>query len=116
MKSQADVAMAVHGAAVHLLRTLRVRDAAMQLTPARASVLSILVFGGPRTLKQLTSAEQVAAPTMTKLVAGLERDGYVMRRADPADGRAWIIHATARARRLLERGREARVQVLMELL
>ena len=88
----------------------------MGMSPARASVLSILVFGGARTLSQLTAAEQVAAPTMTKLVAGLERDGFVKRHADPGDGRVWHIEATAKARRTLQRGRDRRVAHLLELL
>lgn len=108
--------MRLHSAALHLLRTLRKRDAGMGLSPTRASVLSVLVFGGPRTLKQLTAIEQVAAPTMSKLVNGLERDGLVRRIGDRADGRSWVIQATARARRLLLRGRQARLDLLLQLL
>lgn len=112
----ADIAGHLHSAAIGLLRTLRKRDSSMGLSPARASVLSILVFAGPRTLTQLAEAEQVAAPTMTKLVAGLERDGLVRRKADPSDGRAWLIHAAPKARALLQRGRRERLQLLLRLL
>ena len=111
-----EIAVRFHAVAIHLLRTVRKRDPLMGLSPARASVLSILVFGGPHSLKQLTRMEQVAAPTMTKLVAGLEREGYVRREHDVKDGRSWIIHPTPRARKLLERGRRARVKLLAELL
>lgn len=110
-----DVALRLHAAAIHLLRTLRAEDRSMGLTPARASVLSILVFSGARTLSQLTEAEQVAAPTMTKLVAGLERDGFTRREAGE-DGRVWIIHATAKARRVLLKGRERRLDRLKRML
>lgn len=110
-----DVALRLHAAAIHLLRTLRAEDRSMGLTPARASVLSILVFGGPRTLSQLTEAEQVAAPTMTKLIAGLERDGFT-RREPGSDGRVWIIHATAKARRVLLKGRDRRLRRLAHML
>jgi DNA-binding MarR family transcriptional regulator len=114
--SQADVAMRLHSAAIRLLRTVRVEDRRLGLSPARLSVLSILVFGGARTLTQLTDAEQVAAPTMTKLIAGLEQDGFVTRQPDPYDGRVWVIHATRKARLLLHKGREHRVELLLELL
>ena len=107
--------MRLHAAAIHLLRTLRAEDRALGLTPARASALSILVFGGPRTLTQLTQAEDVAAPTMTKLIAGLERDGYVTRRQGE-DGRVWLISATAKAKRVLAAGRERRVRRLLAML
>lgn len=116
MTNKNDAAMQLHSAAIHLLRTLRKRDAGMGLSPARASVLSVLVFGGPRTLKQLTTIEDVAAPTMTKLVNGLERDGLVRRKGDREDGRSWVIHATPRARKLLVRGRQARLDLLTQLL
>lgn len=110
-----DVAERLHRVAIRLLRTLRAEDRALGLTPARASVLSILVFGGPRTLTQLTEAEQVAAPTMTKLIAGLERDGFTSRTAGE-DGRVWVIRATAKAKRIMVRGKENRVALLLTLL
>ena len=115
-QSRTDVAMRLHAAAIHLLRQVRTQDEHMGLSPARASVLSILVFAGPRTLTQLTAAEQVAAPTMTKLIAGLERDGYVTRASDAADGRVWIIKATTKARQTLLAGRRRRLSYLRALL
>jgi DNA-binding MarR family transcriptional regulator len=113
---RSDVALRLHAAAIHLLRTVRSQDRQLGLTPARLSVLSILVFGGPHTLTQLTDVEQVAAPTMTKLIAGLEREGYVIRRPARFDGRSWVIHATAKARRVLHMGRQRRIDALMNLL
>lgn len=113
---RSDVALRLHAAAIHLLRTVRSQDRQLGLTPARLSVLSILVFGGPRTLTQLTEAEQVAAPTMTKLIAGLEREGYVEREQARFDGRSWVIRATAKARRVLHKGRQRRLDLLMKLL
>jgi len=106
----------LHSVAIHLLRRLRREDEAMGLSPARASVLSVLVFGGERTLRALADAEQVSAPTMSRMVAAMERAGHVRRRPDPNDARAIRIEATARGRRLLRRGRERRVQRLTELL
>src|SRR6185295_14047719 len=41
-----SVAERLHSAAIQLLRRLRRQDIAMGLTPARASALSIMVFGG----------------------------------------------------------------------
>ena len=110
-----DIASRIHSAAIHLLRRVRRADPMMDLSPARASVLSILVFAGPRTPGELADAEQVAAPTMTKLVNGLERDGYVRKRPSPADGRAVVVSATAKAQRALEDGRRRRIQLLQNL-
>src|SRR5436190_14825346 len=108
------VADRLHSAAVHLLRRLRRQDAAMGLTPARASALSIMVFGGPVTLGSLARAEQVSAPTVTRLIVGMERDGLVRRQADERDGRVVWLHATAKGTRLLHEGRERRVAALAE--
>ncbi|MGQ0641750.1 MAG: MarR family winged helix-turn-helix transcriptional regulator [Gemmatimonadaceae bacterium] len=99
----------VHSAAIQLLRRLRKQDEASGLTPARASALSVVVFGGPLTIGQLASAEQVSAPTMTRLVVGLERDGLVKRERDASDARVSWIRATAKGDRILREGRQRRV-------
>src|SRR3954466_16245908 len=87
------VADRLHSAAIHLLRRLRRQDETMGLTPARASALSIMVFGGPVTIGSLAKAEQVSPPTATRLIIGMERDGLVRREPDPIDGRVVWLHA-----------------------
>lgn len=105
----------MHSAAIHLVRRVRAVDGAMGITPARASALSVLVFGGPRTLTALARAEQVTAATMSKLVSALEAEGLVRREPDPDDARAVRLHPTSRAKRLLERGRARRIAYLNSL-
>src|SRR5262245_65493054 len=90
------VADRLHAAAIHLLRRLRAQDPAAGLSPARLSALSVVVFAGPVTLGQLAQAEQVSAPTMTRLVAGLEADGLLRREPDAADKRVVWLRATPR--------------------
>jgi len=87
----------------------------MGITPARASALSVLVFGGARTLTELARAEQVTPATMSKLVSALEAEGLVRRDPDPTDARAVRLQATAQARRILERGRARRTEYLDSL-
>ena len=108
----ADVAARLHSAAIHLLRRLRREDDATGLTAPRLSVLSVVVFAGPRTLGELAKAEQVRPPTMTRLVGALERQGFVRRVPDPNDGRVTRIAPTAKGRALLLRGRGRRVRAL----
>ena len=107
-----QLATELHSAAIHLLRRVRSTDAALGVTPARLSALSVLVFGGPMSLKQLADAEQVAAPTMSKIVAALEAGRLVRREADSRDGRAVRLIATRAGKRLMERGRRLRVSRL----
>lgn len=106
----------IHSAAIHLLRRVRSSDVETGLSPARLSILSVLVFGGPRSVTELAAAEQVRLPTMSALVRGLEEDGLVRRAADPDDRRAVRIRATAKGQRILQRGRERRIENLVDLL
>ncbi|MFL5792169.1 MAG: MarR family winged helix-turn-helix transcriptional regulator [Actinomycetota bacterium] len=107
-----DVADRLHSAALHLLRRLRIEDDVLGVSPPRLSALSVVVFAGPLAIGALAAAEGVAAPTMTRLVDGLERDGFVRRRRDPADARGVLVEATTAGRRTLARGRAQRVQTL----
>jgi len=86
----------------------------MGLTPARASALSILVFGGPVTIGALATAEQVSPPTATRLIIGMERDGLVRRQPDPHDRRVVWLHPTPKGTRTLHEGRRRRVAALAE--
>lgn len=86
------------------------------MPPAQLSALSVLVFGGPRTLGELAAAEQVRPPTITRVVQGLEAAGLVRRVPDPHDRRVQCLHATARGRRVMQVGRERRVANLATLL
>lgn len=106
------VADRLHSAAIHLLRRLRVEDEALGISAPRLSALSVLVFGGPRRIGELADAEQVEPPTMTRLLDGMERDGYVVRTADPRDGRAVVVRATSKGARALRKGRAQRVEAL----
>lgn len=106
----------LHSAAIHLLRRLRIRDLASGIGPAQLSALSVLVFGGgPRSLGELADAEQVRPPTMSRIVAGLERAGLVRRHATE-DGRRVRLEATAKGAKLLQEARNRRVESLAQAL
>ena len=105
----------IHSAAIHLLRRVRDVDGEMGITPARASALSVLVFGGPCTLTELAQAEQVTTATMSRLVSAMEAEGLDRREPHEDDARSMRLHATAKARRILERGRARREQELDRL-
>jgi len=106
------VADRLHSAAIHLLRRLRKQDVASGVGPAQLSALSVLVFGGPRTMGELAAAEQVKPPTMSRIVAGLKRSRWVEITRDPHDARRLRIRATPAGERLLQQGRRRRVEYL----
>src|SRR5258707_12671198 len=80
-QAQLETADRLHSAAIHLLRRLRVRDRESGVGPAQLSALSVLVFGGPRSLGELANAEQVRPPTMSRIVAGPGSRGFGWRHA-----------------------------------
>lgn len=110
------IATDLHAVAIRLLRQVRQEDDASGLTAARLSALSVLVFGGRKTLGELARVEQVSLPTMTRISAALAKAGYVKRTIDPDDRRYVYLEATGRGLTLLEVGRERRVARLSALL
>ncbi|MGB6835349.1 MAG: MarR family transcriptional regulator [Candidatus Acidiferrum sp.] len=110
-----EVADQLHSAAIHLLRRLRVRDRESGVGPAQLSALSVLVFGGPKSLGELADAEHVRPPTMSRIVAGLERSRLVRRHATE-DGRRVRLEATPKGVSLMWEGRKRRVESLAQAL
>jgi DNA-binding MarR family transcriptional regulator len=106
------IADRLHSAAIHLLRRLRVQDETLGVSAPRLSLLSVLVFAGPKRIGELARLEQVEPPTISRLVDALVRDGLAAREADPADARAVIVRATAAGKRTLRLGRERRLESL----
>ena len=109
---KSEVADRLHSAAIHLLRRAAEEDRAAGLSRARLSALSVVVFRGPVTLGELAAAEGVRSATMTGIVNGLERDGLVRRRPHGTDRRAVQVEATPAGRRLLDRARARRLELV----
>lgn len=107
-----DVADRLHSAAIHLLRRVRKQDAASGIGPTQLSALSVLVFAGPKTLGELAAAEQVKLPTMSRVVAGLKRNGLIKISRDPRDARTMHIEACSKGRQLLQESRQRRIEAL----
>src|SRR3954451_14288830 len=106
------VADRLHSTAIHLLRRVRKQDVASGEGPARLSALSVLVFGGPKTLGELAAAEQVKPPTMSRIVVGLARSKLVAISADRQDARRMQIRPTRKGVKLLQEGRLRRITYL----
>jgi DNA-binding MarR family transcriptional regulator len=76
----------------------------------------VIVFGGPLRISSLAQAEQVRLPTMTPIVAALERDGLIARQPDPSDARAILLRATPKGARLMAEGRLRRIGAVSDAL
>lgn len=111
-----ETADVLHRVVVRLLRRAATADVGMSLDGPRASLLSILVYGGPLPITRLAEIERVSPPAITKLVDALESANLVRRNRSPHDRRVVLVEPTAAGRRTLERGRLARVRLIAGLL
>lgn len=88
--------------AVDLGRALRVRHTALLaeqgLHPGQDLLFMALWDEPGLRLSELADRLVVERPTVTRMVARLERSGLVERRADPDDGRASLLYPTPRSR------------------
>jgi DNA-binding MarR family transcriptional regulator len=107
-----ELADRLHRLLVLLLRRLAREDEALGLSGARLSALSVLEFAGPLTLGQLAAAERVRPPTMSRLVAALEREGWVERAPGAGDRRQVLLRTTPAGSRLMQQGRRRRAGAL----
>jgi DNA-binding MarR family transcriptional regulator len=108
------VANRLHSAAIHILRRARTVDATTGLTPERLSLLSVLCFGGPRTVGELADAEMVSRPAISRILNGLEESGLARRERTRPDRRQVVVHATGKGRRLMEAARSRRLARIAE--
>ena len=108
---EADTAR-VYVALGRVSRSLRRDSAEMPISLGLLSALFTLTKEGPLRPGELAAREGIAAPSMTKTVTALESGGYVERTADPIDGRAWLIRATAAGRKLVESTQEQKLHGL----
>ena len=113
MPEQDELVGRLRWSVARLARLLRQQDGP-GLTPTTTATLATIARDGPLTLGDLASAEQVAPPTITKVVAKLEAAGLVERRTDPDDGRVRTVRLTAKGRRQLETNRSRRSAWLRE--
>ncbi len=108
-----ETARQINSGAIHVLRAMRRVDREAGLPSARLSALSVLVFAGPRTMGRLAAAEDVAGPTMTRIVDGLEAAGLVRRRVQAGPGRPVEVSATAKGDRLMRRAAGRRLDAIV---
>src|SRR5205085_12033120 len=80
--------------------------------PARLSALSVLLFGAPKSLKELAEIEQMQPPTMSRIVEGLEKEGLIRRAIVTRDRRQIRLQPTEKGRRILREARQQRVIAL----
>jgi DNA-binding MarR family transcriptional regulator len=114
--NRSELADRLHSLAIHLLRRIRRGDEAAGLSAPRLSALSVVIYRGPISLTDLANAEQVTAPTMTRLVQALVKAALVEKSVDEADNRAVLLRATPAGRATLDLARVRRLAALEEII
>lgn len=84
-----------------LARLLRQQEPT-DLTPSQLSLLHTVETGEQLRMSELAAREAIAAPTLSRLVAGLEIAGLVTRAADPEDGRSSLVTLSAPGRERID--------------
>jgi DNA-binding MarR family transcriptional regulator len=105
-----------------LITQVRVHERLLQSAGVRldragaAALYKLYLHGDALRVTALAEMLDVDAPTVTRKIQQLERDGLVVRHADPDDRRASLISLTPAGRRTLQRVLKARRVWLERLL
>jgi DNA-binding MarR family transcriptional regulator len=108
-KLDAD-ADALHNALAELVRVYQFRDrdriCCHDVSVTQCYAIEALLRRGPSGLNELANDLYLDKSTASRVVATLERKGYVSREAHPNDGRAIVLRVTPAGRRLHDRIRK----------
>jgi DNA-binding MarR family transcriptional regulator len=96
-----------------LVRRLRIEH---RLSLSHVAVLARLDREGTHSIGSLAAAERIRPQSMAQTIRDMESDGLIERRADPTDGRRWLVDMTAEGRGMLEEDRRRRQGWLTEAL
>lgn len=96
---------------MRLHRRMRAQ-ASDDLSPTLTSALVSVERHGPLTLGRLAELERVTPPSVTRVVAALERAALVRREADADDRRVARLSITPKGAQLLQRSRTRKTEYL----
>src|SRR5687767_12355041 len=85
-----DLAPRLRLAITRTARRLR-QEAGGSVSPSQGAALATIERHGPLTPSELAARERIQRPTATRVLARLEQTGLVVRTADPADGRSFLV-------------------------
>lgn len=94
-------ASAIRRSVIRLVRRLRLERADEALSLFKLSILGILYRKGPVTATDLATREAIRPQSLTRLLASLEKRGFVSRQPDGRDRRRLLISLTAEGKNAL---------------
>ena len=108
MTKTAELASTLRVSVMRLSRRLRAERLQTDLSLNQLAALGTLDRHGPLTPRELADHEKVQPPSMTRVLAGLEERGLILRTPHASDGRQHLVSLTADARVLLKEDRRKR--------
>ncbi len=81
----------------------RFRESSIDLTPEQWTLLSELVDKNEIYQRELADSTFKDAPTVSRIIELLSKRGYILRKADRADRRKFLISLTASGKEIYER-------------
>jgi len=106
--STTELASALRLAVLRTARRLRSQRVNTAVTLSQLSALATVDKCGPMSAGELAGIERVQPPSMTKILASLEAEGWVQRSPHPDDRRQSIISITQAGHDLLDAETRAR--------
>lgn len=111
-----EIAPLLRSAVLRLARRLRVERGLSALSNNKIAVLSNLVGEKNGTPSRIAVEERQRLQSLTRPIADLEADGFIMRSADPRDGRRNILNITPAGREALDADMKLRDEWLCNIL
>jgi DNA-binding MarR family transcriptional regulator len=108
MTKTAELASTLRVSVMRLGRRLRAERVVTDLSLTQMAALGTLDRHGPLTPRELAEHEKVQPPSMTRVLAGLEERGLILRTPHETDGRQHLVSLTAEANALLKEDRRRR--------
>jgi DNA-binding MarR family transcriptional regulator len=105
----------VSAAAVYGLLSTLLRRVPRDISLTSMATLGTLDRAGTKRITELAAIEGVTQPSMTTLIAGLEKAGLVERSGDPNDRRVWLVSLTSAGRDYIRRRRQAGTEAFATL-
>jgi DNA-binding MarR family transcriptional regulator len=99
-----------------LSRGLKSADTLRDLGWERLSTLSVVARREPVSISELSAAEAVTAPTISRTVAALQDQALVRCVANRNDGRSVLVTSTAKGRATLQKGMARTLEQIAEML
>ena len=104
----AELASLLRVSVMRLARRLRAERPDYGLSLTQIATLATIERHGPLTPGDIADHEKVQPPSMTRVLAGLEERGLILRTPHASDGRQHLVSLTADARVLLKEDRRKR--------